>query len=276
MTFDPLQQLANIAAVVSETARMSETFRHWPAAYWQRSTYCPGWQAADAVAHLATAGDFYSQAITAGRRGTPELPWGARDAAGVRAARAEAGKKLMAAGVTALVAGFEQGAAPLHDVLSSLRPDELTRVAWHPRGLIPIGNWIGMRLNELVIHDWDIRQPHEANAGLAQTALGPLLTVLPEFHLQFLERRVTDGMDGVYGIRAGTASWAFTIRDKTVSYAAQPPATCDSWVSTDAESLILLSMGRADAAVKRQSGVLTITGDMEKGQQLCATLFRSL
>jgi len=133
-----------------------------------------------------------------------------------------------------------------------------------------------MRLNELVIHDWDIRQPHEANAGLAPTALGPMLTVLPEFHLQFLERRATDGMDGVYGIRAGTAAWAFTIRGKTVSYAAQPPAMCDTWVSTDAESLILLSMGRADAAVKRQSGVLTITGNAEQGQQLCATLFRSL
>jgi uncharacterized protein (TIGR03083 family) len=276
MPFDPAQQLANIAAVNSETTRMSETFRHWPAAHWQRSTYCPGWQAADAVAHLATAGDLYAQVITAGRRGTPELPWGARDAAGARAARAEAGQKLLAAGVAALVAGFERSAAQLHDVLSSLRPDELTRVAWHPWGLIPIGRWIGMRLNELVIHDWDIRQPHEANAGLAPTALGPMLTVLPVFHLRFLEQRVTDGMDGVYGIRAGTAAWAFTIRGKAVSYAAPPPAVCDAWVSADADSLMLLSMGRADTAAKCQSGALTITGNVEKGQQLCATLFRSL
>jgi uncharacterized protein (TIGR03083 family) len=276
MTCDLQTQLGNIAAVASETARMAEAFRRWPVAYWQRPTYCPGWQAADAVAHLATGGDFYAQAIAAGRRGAPELPWGARDAAGARAARAEAVNQLMAAGPAALVAGFEQGAAKLQDILTSLRPDELSRVAWHPRGLTPIGRWIGMRLNELVIHDWDIRQPHEANAGLAPTALAPLLTVLPEFHRQFLERRGTDGMDGVYGIRAGTASWAFTIRGTTVSYAAPPPAKCDAWVSADADSLILLSMGRADVAAKRQSGALTITGHAAQGQQLCATLFRSL
>jgi uncharacterized protein (TIGR03083 family) len=276
MTFNPQTQLGNIAAVASETARMAEAFRRWPVAYWQRPTYCPGWLAADAVAHLATAGDFYAQVIAAGRRGAPELPWGARDAAGARAARAEAGKQLMAAGTAALVAGFEQGAAKLQEVLTSLRPDELSKVAWHPRGLTPIGNWIGMRLNELVIHDWDIRQPHEANAGLAPTALAAMLTVLPEFHLRFLERRGTDGMDGVYGIQAGLASWAFTIRGTAVSYAVPPPARCDAWVSADADSLILLSMGRADVAAKRQSGALTITGNAAQGQQLCATLFRSL
>jgi hypothetical protein len=47
-------------------------------------------------------------------------------------------------------------------------------------------------------------------------------------------------------------------------------------VSADADSLILLSMGRADVAAKRQSGALTITGNAAQGQQLCATLFRSL
>ena len=40
--------------------------------------------------------------------------------------------------------------------------------------------------------------------------------------------------------------------------------------------MILLTVGRADVTEKMQSGALTITGDIEQGKQLCATLFRAL
>lgn len=275
MAFDPKEQLANIAIVADETARLIQAFHAWPESRWQRPTYCPGWQAADAVAHLATGGDFYAQVIATGRRGTPQLPWGASDAAGARAGRAAASKKLVEGGPTALLTGFEQSAAKLQEVLESLREDDLTQVAWHPRGLIPLGYWVGMRLNELVIHGWDIRQPHEANAGLSATALQAMLTVLPEMQVQFLEQRLADRLDGVHVLRAGATSWAFTVRGKTVTYQAQAPAAFDTCLSTDAESLILLTMGRADTAMKRHSGALTVVGNAERGWHLCETLFRA-
>jgi hypothetical protein len=49
----------------------------------------------------------------------------------------------------------------------------------------------------------------------------------------------------------------------------------DSCVSADADSLILLSMGRADLQDNLQSGALTLAGDAEKGRRLRDTLFRS-
>jgi uncharacterized protein (TIGR03083 family) len=276
LTFDLPQHLAHVAVVARETARMAQDFRNWPEAYWQRPTYCPGWLAQDAVAHLATGGDFYAQVIAAGRGGKPQLPWGASDAAGARTARAAAVEKLIAAGPAAVAAGFEQGAAKLHEVLAALTQEDLAKVAWHPRGLVPIGGWTGMRLNELVVHDWDMRQPHEANAKLAPTALSAMLTVLPEFQRKFLEQRATDGLDGVYVLRAGTATWAFTIQGRTVIYQARPPAAFDAYVSAEADSLILLTMGRADATAKRHRGALTLSGNIEKAERLCATLFRPL
>jgi uncharacterized protein (TIGR03083 family) len=275
MTPEAQKQLANIAVVASESARMTRAFQSWPESYWQRPTYCPGWQALDAVAHLATGGDFYTQVIAAGQRGTPSLPWGLSDIAGFRAVRGEATKKLVAAGPEALVRSFAQNAASLQEVFDALQPDDLSKVAWHPRGLVPIGAWIGMRLNELVIHDWDIRQPHEADAGLAPTALAAMLTILPEMQLQFLTQRVTDDMDGVYVLCADAAAWAFTIRGKSVTYQAQLPVAYDACVHADANSLILLTMGRADADAKRHRGLLTTTGNIEKAQRLCATLFRT-
>jgi uncharacterized protein (TIGR03083 family) len=275
MAFDPQTQLANVAVVANETARLTETFRAWPESYWQRPTYCPDWRATDAVAHLATGGDFYAQAVALGREGDPKLPWGVSDLAGFKAARVAAVKKLLEGGPAALIAGFEAGSAQLQEILESLREDDLAKPARHPRGLMPIGCWIGMRLNELVIHDWDIRRPHEANAGLSPNALPAMLTVIPERQAQFLEHRLTDGLDGVHVLRAGETSWAFSVQANRATYQAQAPATFDTCLSTDLESLILLSMGRADAEAKRQSGALTLTGDPEKGQRLCETLFQT-
>jgi len=76
-------------------------------------------------------------------------------------------------------------------------------------------------------------------------------------------------------LRAGDAAWGLTIQGQSVTYQAAAPAACDAGLSTDAESMLLLTVGRADVTEKMQSGVLTLTGNAEQGKQLCATLFRA-
>jgi uncharacterized protein (TIGR03083 family) len=275
MAFNAREQLANIPVVAHETARLAQAFRSWPQSYWSRPAYCPGWTVADAAAHIATGGDFYAQVITSGRTGAPTLPWGARHPEEFRTARQAAVQKLLDGGPSAVLEGFEQGGARLQVVLESLQEADLARVALHPRGLIPIGCWIGMRLLELSVHDWDMRQPHETHAHLSPTAVPALLQVMPEIQLHLLERRLTAGLNGVYVLRAGDASWGLTLQGQAVTYQAAAPAGCDACLSTDAESLILLTVGRADFTEKLRSAALTITGNAEQGQQFCATLFRS-
>ena len=132
-----------------------------------------------------------------------------------------------------------------------------------------------MRILELSAHDWDIRQPHETHAHLSPTAVPALLSAMPELQVQLLGLRVTEGLDGVYALRAGDAAWGFTIQGKTVTPLQGAPRECDVGLSTDAESMILLTVGRADVTEKLQSAALTITGNVEQGKQLCATLFRA-
>lgn len=279
MALNARAQLANIPVVANETARMTQAFRSWPQSYWSRPAYCPGWTAADAVAHLATGGDFYAEALTLGRSGEPKLLWGASSMEEFRAVRQAAVQKLLDGGPTAIIAGFEQAGAKLQAVLESLQESDLAKVARHSRGgLIPLGSWIGMRLLELSAHDWDIRQPHEPDAHLSPTAIPALLSGMPELQLRLLRLRVTEGLDGVYALSAGTASWGFMIQGKSVTTLDQGahPAKGDASLSTDPESMILLTVGRAEVTEKLQSAALTITGNIEQGKQLCATLFRPL
>ena len=275
MALNAREQLANIPVIAHETARMVQMFRSWPESHWSRPTYCLGWAAADAVAHLATGGDFYAQVITSGRSGAPTFAWGANSPAEFREARQAAVQKLLDGGPTALLAGFAQAGAKLQAVLESLQEADLTKVALHPRGRIPLGSWIGMRILELSAHDWDLRQPHEPHAHLSPTAVPALLSVMPELQAQLLGLRLADGLDGAYALRAGDAAWGFAIQGKTVTPLQGAPRECDVALSTDAESMILLTVGRADVAEKLQSAALTITGNVDQGKQLCATLFRA-
>jgi uncharacterized protein (TIGR03083 family) len=275
MAFNAREQLATVPVVGRETTRLVHVLRSWPQSYWSRPAYCPGWTAADAVAHLTMGGDFYAQVITAGRSGEPIFPWGVKTPEEFREVRQAASKKLIDGGPTALVEGFEQKGAQLQVVLESLQESDLAKVARHPRGLIPIGLWIGMRLVELSAHDWDMRQPHETPAHLSPSALPALLSVIPEMQCQFLQQRVSEGLDGVYVLRAGDVAWGFRVHGQTVTYQPAAPTACDTVFSTDAESMCLLTLGRADVDAKLQSAALTITGNAAKGQQFCATLFRA-
>ena len=264
-----------IAVVASQTALMAQAYGEWSETDWQRDTFCSGWTAADAVAHLVTGADFYTQVIESGRTGTPGKPWGVANVEEFRVARGDAGKKLTAAGPAAVLEAFSESGASLQAVLESLKEEELRELAWHPRGLVPIEGWIGMRLIELGVHDWDIRQPHEPNAGLSPTVVPALLAVLADMQTQFLSQRAGDDLAGTFGFQAGGASWGIRLHGGTASYLPEAPSDCDACLHADAESMILLTMGRADPEAKQTGGALTATGDAGKGQQLCAVLFRA-
>lgn len=264
-----------IAVVASQTALMTQAYGEWSETDWQRGTFCAGWTAADAVAHLVTGADFYTQVIESGRTGTPGKPWGVTNVEEFRVARGDAGKKLTAAGPAAMLQAFSDSGAALQAVLESLQEGELRELAWHPRGLVPIEGWIGMRLIELGIHDWDIRQPHAPAAGLSPTVVPALLAVLPDMQTQFLTQRAGGDLAGTYGFQAGEASWGIRLHEGMASYLPELPSDCDACLHADAESMILLTMGRADPEAKQTGGALTVTGDTDKGRELCAVLFRA-
>ena len=129
MAFDAHAQLANIPVVVNETARMTRALRSWPQSYWSRPAYCPGWTAADAVAHLASGGDFYAEALTLGRGGEPKLPWGASTMEEFRAVRQAAVQKLLDGGPTAIVRGLRASRRKAASCPGVAQESDLAKVA---------------------------------------------------------------------------------------------------------------------------------------------------
>jgi hypothetical protein len=181
---------------------------------------------------------------------------------------------LQSGGGNALINGFAQAADNLQTVLASLQATDLGKMAWHPRGLIPIGCWIGMRLTELVLHDWDIRQPHEANPHLSPAAAPAVLTSLPEMQLRFLEQRLPAiGCEGLHALHAGDQSWAFLRHGQSTSYQNDIPEQVTTRLHTDMESMILLTLGRADYPARLQDKTCRMTGDLAVARRFYTALF---
>jgi uncharacterized protein (TIGR03083 family) len=274
MAFMAQEQFATIPVVAQQSALMTQRFRDWPDAYLARQTCCSGWTAGDIVAHLATGADFYTEVISAGLQGRPGLPWQAVALDEVRDIRAAAVARLQRGGPAALIDGFAQAAANLQGVFASLQVNDLAKMAWHPRGLIPIGCWIGMRLTELVVHDWDILQPHDVGLQLSPIATPALLTSLPEMQQRFLEQRLlVEECDGVYALHAGEQSWAFVRQGQEITYQSTIPEYVTTHLYTDMETMILLTLGRADFKAQLQDGVCTLTGDVALAHIFYAALF---
>lgn len=163
---------------------------------WCRPSACARWQVADVVAHLVVGAETYASSIVRGLRGDTlpppgRMPAGSdaavssaeRIASGAIALRQQLGKQLLAS--------FKAADGQLNAVLSGLSPSERRQSCYHGGSMVPAANFIDLRLNELTLHDWDIRSRLEPEARLAPEGL-------PSALLMFSR-----------SLAAGSVRWAF-------------------------------------------------------------------
>ena len=202
-----------------------------------------------------------------GRRGRAEPPAGFSplDAVSMSASDAQRDITLRQRLADWLLKVFMENHARLHQLLTEFGPAEWETPCWHAgRGPMPARNYVDLRLQELVIHDWDIRaakdpaanlDPEGARALLPVAQTWPAMTLRPGVKLEapFTFRFDVSGHPSVcHDVTAGGES--FEIKTQETS-----PA--DVTISCDRDSYLLLAYGRLDASGKGGSGRLDIQGN---------------
>lgn len=278
MAFDPDEQLSIIPTVAELSNQMIETFKQWSDDEWNQDSQCAGWTRAGVVAHITTGTDYRAGVLELGLAGRPIFPWGASSLDDVKHIRAQAVDRLCNGGPSVLIQGFTDAVNRHQGILQNMQREDLAKPARYPRGLVPLGEWIGMQLIELIVHDWDMRYPDDPSARLADIAVEPVLNLLPESQLRFLVHRLADhpelGLtDGEYQICAGSQSWAFRVDDRQVSYVAMPSQRVKQCFTTEPETLILLTLGRFDLESQLQSGTCQFEVMLEDGPSIYTILF---
>lgn len=271
----PEEQLSRVALVKSESERLSAYWRGFSDARWEVETFCPGWQAQHAVSHLATGADFYTNSIRRALEGLPpEPPYGSnvKEFFAIRAAR---GDELMALPRNEMMDAFDASAAGVNDALAEVTAGDIAKLGFHPRGLTRLDAWIGLRLVELVAHDWDIRYGEDAGAGVSEDVLEGVMSFLPASQSRLFGVRENPPFDGrfLFRSKAPDREWTITVAGEKAEESAHTSGAHDAVITADGEAHFLLLYGRAKRGAMEDAGRLEVEGNAELANELLCVLY---
>ena len=253
-----------VEALRSEYERLARHLRALDADGLAAPSTCEGWSAADVAAHLAWNARLYIRSLGMGLAG--EAPPPAPAAAGapkitadfVRDRAVELREKLG----DGLLQSFEEHNAGFIDMLDALDPDVRdTLTVPFLNDTIPLRRLIGLRINEVALHSWDVRSPGDDQAELIEDA--SLASI--ELWRDTIGRRLRPGPDTRIRIEPA-AGGAFDVTGGDSPFAGPPSGHADASLIGTASAIALFLSGRADL------GILEVGGDRAAAESFAARL----
>ena len=153
----------------------------------------------------------------------------------------------------------------LHQLLTDFGPGEWEILCWHARrGPIPARDYVDLRLQELVIHDWDIRAALDPAATLDSEGARALLPVAQTWLAMTFRPGVKLEAPATYrfdGTGHPSASHDVTTDGESFEIKAQGSNPADVTITCDGDSYLLFAYGRLAASGKGGSDRLDIQGN---------------
>ncbi len=264
------QMASRIALIRGLAGRLREFLASLSQEEWVRPSACDLWEVRDVVAHVTSGAGRQLDSMRRGMAGDSSPPPGfesvdlsALSASNVQrdiALRKELGEQLL----PVFVARHEE----LTGLLDGFGAKGWDTPCWHARkGAMPAEEYVDLRVQELAIHDWDIRSGLDAGARLDPESVPVLLEVA----LTWLRASFRPGrpLDAPVVFRFEVTAPAGFIHDVVVNgdgfqadQAGGPKA--DVVVRCDADSYLLYLYGRLTAATGVATGRLSVDGDASR------------
>ena len=152
---------------------------------WVRPSACVGWAVGDVFAHLTQGAHTWSDSIARAVAGDADPPPGQQALRpGERGSEVTAQRAIAYRQDTdeeGLLQAFADGYHRLHQVLLDLKPQDWDRPCFHRRGIMPVRDYVGIRLQELTVHGWDIRSTFDDTAEVSEKPLPALVGLVPRW-----------------------------------------------------------------------------------------------
>ena len=147
---------------------------------WSVPSQCDLWEVGDVVSHLAGGAKRQSDSMVKGRQGIAEAPqsFSNPDASTMSTGNARRDIEQRKNLGNNLFSAYVDNHTELYELLKSFSEEEWDTPCWHARrGAIPAKDYVDLRLQELVIHDWDIRASIGSDVNLDEEGSLALLSV---------------------------------------------------------------------------------------------------
>ena len=171
--------------VISEALRLKEFLNNMAPEDWDADSACQGWIVEDVVAHLAGSGGNWAASVERALNGDAGPPpradrsWPPGERAShpygpeIRSSREQS--------PSSASGNVRRGSRPLARVLSSVKDEDWERPCFHRRGPYPMRQYVGVQLQELTLHGWDIRSGLDSSAELWDDPLALMVGMVPRW-----------------------------------------------------------------------------------------------
>ena len=235
-----------------------------------RQSACDAWTVRDVAGHLTNRAERQIASMTRGRNGDAAPPdWFTppTDLMAMSAANADADIAYAQSLGADLLLTFGRRYRELHQLLDSFSGDDWNCACWHPRrGAMTAREYVSQRIQELAVHDWDIRSAFADDAALHPDAVPALLGM----SARWLQSAYNAGGDPP----SGELRYRFALTDaEPIDVLVSPSGAqagvgrrsgpADLTVDCDANAYLLLAYGRLNPAAAVASGQLRPNGPPE-------------
>lgn len=237
---------------------------------WSKDSACEGWKVGEVVAHLTIAGETWASSLARAAAGNFDPPPGqsflAPGELGSEVIGQAAIERYQQSGHQ-LLRDYTTACERLSQALSTLRAEDWDKPCYHRRGPMPVGDFVGLRVQEVSLHSWDIRAGLDPSAEMWEDPLPHLVGILPRW-LGIAFRRGL-GLPAPTRFRFDVSGAAPIVMDVVVdgeNFQIEPwgGAQADAVFHCNSGDYILLIYGRMSMEQGVGSGRLKIEGSPER------------
>ena len=240
----------------------------------ERPSPCEGWTVGDVVAHLVWFAETYGGMMARGLRGDVSAPEGfptpgtlsgpAVDALygqGALVRRRQLGEQLL----PTFVHTYDQ----LNALLQGIGPEDWEKPCYHTLRLRPVHSFLPTIIQELAVHEWDIRSSLEPSPSLSVASITVLLEKLPTnrrpWTLPFPSRATASGPIRYCFDLTGmvAAKRDIVVEGEKARMETPGEVSANLYVRGDTGTFILLMYGRLSLASALATGSFKAEGDLE-------------
>ena len=158
---------------------------------------------------------------------------------------------------------FDASYEKLHSEFDKFGEGSWDTLCWHVRrGAMTAASYVELRIQELAIHDWDIRSELEPDAGLDPDCVPILLDMSPRWLGMCFRPSARLSKPVVYAFTIESEQNHLTVTGDGFSVDDGDAPEADLALVSSRDNYLLFTYGRLSAADGISSGKLTVHGDL--------------
>ena len=232
---------------------------------WELPSACAEWKVRDVVSHLIGGAERPTDSMERGRGGDSHPPAGFVPPEPAELSVTNAQRDIDRSNQLEghFLESFDASYEKLHQQFDQYGGDSWETLAWHVRrGAMTAAAYVELRIQELAIHDYDIRSAFQPDASLHSGCVQVLLDMTARWLSMCF--RPSDRLPRPVAYRFDVGSETYRMIVTGDQFVMEPDKTPQADVSLSAseEDYLLFTYGRLSAADGVASGKLVVLGDL--------------